>query len=90
MQHWYHTSFDGKVSSKRPNVYAIIPCAYAFTISQPRGSVWTLAWLCDTCHMFLHFPTSQRPPCYLTRTYLTDMIKRQRFDPIGLKMHIRT
>lgn len=85
MQHWYHTYFDGKVSSKRPNVYAIIPCAYAYTISQPRGSVWTLARLCDTCHMFLHFSTSQCPPCYLT-----DKMKRQRFDPIGLKMHIRT
>lgn len=60
------------------------------SVSPESVSVWTLTRLCNTCTTFLHLSTSQRPPCYLTRTYLTDMIKRQRFDPIGLKMHIRT
>lgn len=55
------------------------------SVSPESVSVWTLARLCNTCHTFLHFSTSQRLPCYLIRKYLTDMIRRQRFDPIGSK-----
>lgn len=66
MQHRYHTSFDGKVSSKRLNAYAIIPCAYAYTVSQPRVSqcldFGTLVQHMPYISSFFHFAAPAVPP----------------------------